>query len=669
VPGKDLSSRSLVGVVFIVAFVTFAGTVWYEYVWDDPYLIGRVQRSLANGDISQLFTTSFYVKNLGSARYYRPVMLATLLGEISLTGGAPWFSHLINVLIHAFNSILVYLLLRKTLRHDLGALAGALLFAVHPVHAEAVTAVFNRMDLLALTLLLPVAILWTPLGADPAPVSPLVRVSAMVSFFLACLTKETAFMLPVVFFGWEILRRKRPDRNSATNLLYVATVSFAVLLLRWLVFAREGGSGATGAIKAGVFLPAAAFPRVMKTLLVNMRLAILPFPFRSYWAGSDLTIEWTTILAAVSFLLLVVWAVRRCPRSAGVGLLWWSIFTLPVLGFFNIGQVVAAERYAYIPSVGLVMIVGGLVASLPGEVLSRSLVKYLALAGIMVLGTGAALHTRQLKNEIILFQKVTTTNPNFATIHLNLGAALVREGRLEEALLSYEKAAALVPGWTDVAFNRGNLFYRMGKYEEALKDYQSVLKNDPGDWEAELNLGNVYAALGRIEEAAGSYRRAGDINGSSGKPLVGLGVLAARNGKFIQAVSLFTDATKAEPGLTEAYEGLGESYIALGMQDMVEGAFLKALETSPGNTRAAMKLGRFLVGTGRPVQAVHAFQAALAADPYLFEAWVGLVHSLDAVGEKAKADDLIQKLGRDDPQLAGRVIDFRKRGSSLPAGK
>jgi tetratricopeptide (TPR) repeat protein len=653
----------------MAAFVTFAWTMGYEYVWDDPYLIDRVQSALASGDISQLFTTSFYVKTLGSARYYRPVMLATLLGEISLTGGTPWFSHLINVLIHAFNSILVYLLLRRTLRHDLGALVGALLFAVHPVHAEAVAAVFNRMDLLALTLMLPVAILWTPLGTDPVPVSPVNRILALVSFLLACLTKETAFMLPVVFFGWEILRRKRPDRNSAVNLLYVASVSFAVLLLRWIVFAREGASDAAGAIKAGVLLPAAAFPMVLKTLLVNMRLATLPFPFRSYWARSDLSIEWTTVLAAASFLFLVVWAFRRCPRPAGAGMLWWLIFTLPVLGFFNIGQVVAAERYAYIPSVGLAMIVGGLVATLPGAVLSRRLVKYLALAGILVLSTGAALHTRQLKNEIILFQKMAATNPNFATIHLNLGAALVRKGRFEEALLSYENAAALVPGWSDVAFNRGNLFYRIGRYEEALKDYQSVLKNDPGDWEALLNLGNVYTALGRTEEAAGSYRRAVEINGSSGKPLVGLGVLAARNGEFIQAVSLFTDATKVEPGLTEAYEGLGESYIALGMEGMVEDAFLKALEISPGNTRAAMKLGRFLSDTGRPVQAVHAFQTALAADPYLFEAWVGLVRSLDAGGEDAKADDLIQELGRDDPQLAGRVIDSRQRGSSLPANR
>jgi tetratricopeptide (TPR) repeat protein len=500
---------------------------------------------------------------------------------------------------------------------------------------------------------------------DPVPVSPVVRVSAIVLFSLACLTKETAFMLAVVLFGWEVLRRKRPDRDSAINLLSVAAASSVVLLLRWAVFAREGAPTASGVVKAGALLPADAFSRMLKVLFVNMRMAVLPFPYRSQWAGSDLTLEWTTTLAAAFFVFLVVSAFRRCPRAAGVGLIWWSIFTLPVLGFFNLGQVVAAERYAYIPSVGLVIIVGGLIASLPGTFLSRKRVKYLALAVVMLLGTGAALHTRELRNEITLFQKVAGTNPGFATLHLNLGAALAREGRFDEALLAYEDAAALIPGWADAAFNRGNLFYRMGRYEEAVRDFQFVLMSDPGDWEAELNLGNAYAALGRSEEAARSYNKALTLNGSSGKPLVSLGVLAAREGDYTRAVRLFMDAARREPGLSEAFEGAGESYLALGMYDKAEGAFLRALEISPGNTQAALKLGKFLLATDRPVQASHAFRTALTTNPSLFEAWVGLVRSLDAGGEERKADSLIQDLRRSDPLLAGQVIDSRKDGSSL----
>jgi len=669
VPGKFISNRSLGAAVFITAVVTFACTVGYGYVWDDPYLIGRVREALSTGDIWGLFNTSFYVKTMGSARYYRPVMLATLLGEVSLTGGAPWLSHLINVLLHALNSVLVYFLLKRTLCRDTGAAAGALLFAVLPVHAEAVAGVSNRMDLLALTLLLPMAILWTYLEVDPTHVKPLFRSWAMVSFFLACLTKETAFMLPVVLFSWTILGRKRPGWGSAVNLSYVASVALAVLLLRWAVFTHESASGAAGTVKAGVLLPPDGLSRMLKVLSVNMRLAILPFPNRFLWAGSDLSFEWTTILAAAFFVLLVVWALRKCSWEAGQGLLWWSIFTLPVLGLFNLGQVAAAERYAYIPSVGLVMIIGGLTASLSDRVTNRKHVRYLALSLILILGTGAAFHTRPLRNEISLFQKVLDTNPNFATIHLNLGVALAREGHQEEALQSYERAAALVPGWSDVAFNRGNLYYRTGRYEEALKEFRLVLKNDPADWEAELNLGNVYAALGRTEEAVASYGRAADLNLSSGKPLVGLGVLAARDGEFSRAVRLFNAAAGREPGLTEAYEGLGESYLAVGRLGQAEDAFLKALQVDPGNWRAALKLGWFLLDTGRPAIAERAFRTALAADRSLHEAWVGLVRSLDTGGRQAKADDLIRDLGLTDPLLAAKVMESRKGGPFVPGSR
>ena len=90
------------------------------------------------------------------------------------------------------------------------------------------------------------------------------------------------------------------------------------------------------------------------------------------------------------------------------------------------------------------------------------------------------------------------------------------------------------------------------------------------------------------------------------------------------------------------------------------------MQISPGNTRAAMKLGWFLLGSGRPVQADHAFRTALAADPSLFEAWVGLVRSLDAGGEDGAADGLIRDLNLTDPHLAARIVEVRKEGSITP---
>jgi len=668
-PGKVKSSRRLGAIVFFAALVTFAGTVGYGYVWDDPYLIGRIREAISTGEIPGLFTSSFYVKTISTARYYRPVMLASLLGDIILTDGAPWFSHLVNILLHALNSTLVFLLFKKILRDDHGALVGALLFAVFPVHAGSVAAVYNRVELMTLALLLPMVLYWTGSEEHSGPPENRFLSLSLLSFFLACLTKETAFMLPAVLFGWEAVRVKRPGRYRLKHLAYTAIAAAAALLVRTIVFTLERADTLVPGAGAGALQPEISLTNILKILMVNMRLAVFPLPGRTHWAATDLSVGWITVLAVLFFLLLIGLGFRMSPGSTARGLIWWATFTLPVVGIFNLGPVVATQRYVYIPSVGLSLIVGGMVASLPGRVLGRNWVKGLALAAMIALGIGAAAQARVWKNEVTLFREVTGTNPAFANAHVNLGVALAREGHYEEALQAYGQAEFLVPGWVNAAFNRGNLFYRMGKYEEALTEFDSVLKKEPGDWEASLNRGNVLVALGRNDEAVRSYRDAMAENASSGKPLVGLGVLAARDGEYTRAIRMFTDAARREPVLTEAYEGLGESYLAMGMHGMAEDAFQKALEISPGNTRAAMKLGWFLLSTGRPVKADHAFRTALAADPSLLEAWVGLVRSLDAAGEKSKADGLIQEMERTDPTLADGVIRSRKGGSSLPVNR
>lgn len=478
-PGKVLSNRNLGVAVFITALIAYAGTVGYEYVWDDPYLINRVREALSTGEISSLFTTSFYVKTVNTARYYRPVMLASLLGDVFLTGGVPWFSHLVNVLVHALNSTLLFFLFRKVLQNDNSALVGALLFAVFPVHAGTVAAVYNRVELLTLTLLLPLVFYWIDSEGQNGRRDPRFRALSLLSFFLACLTKETAFMLPAALVGWEALKFKRPGPDRLKDLGYTAAATGAALLIRTTVFLWETTNTGVQGFRAGSFLSEVPFTKVLKIILVNMRMAVLPVSGRTHWAATDLSIGWMTVLGGLCFLLILGLGFKRSPGYTARGLIWWSAFTLPVLGFFSLGAVVATERYTYIPSVGLCLLVGGAVASLPEYVQGARWSKALVLAGMIAMGIGAADQARVYRNEVTLFSEVTSTNPAFASAHLNLGAALVREGRYEEALRSYAKARALVPGWVDATFNRGNLYFRMGRYEEALRDFDSVLEKNP----------------------------------------------------------------------------------------------------------------------------------------------------------------------------------------------
>ncbi|MDT8395019.1 MAG: tetratricopeptide repeat protein, partial [bacterium] len=562
-------------VIFLAAVLTFAGTLGFDYTWDDPPLVTRVQEALSGGKVSQLFTTSFFVQTVQSARYFRPVMMGSLLGDVVLTGGSPWFSHLVNVLIHGINAVLVFFLFNLILGSRPGALAGALLFAVHPVHAEAVSAVSSRMDLMALMFILPAAILWVSPAEDRQERVLLSWMAAALSFLLACFTKETAFMLPAALVGWEALRWRRPNRQQVVGAVFLAASAGGALLARAAVFAREADNGVR-TVKAGALWPDANFWTSLKILLVNMRLAVYPFPIRSHWAGSDLVLGGTTFLGAALFIAAVGAAFRKRRHIAAMGITWWAVFTFPVLGFFNLGQVVAAERYAYIPSAGICLIAGILAAGLAEKQRKRMAVKKLLTAGVFLLASWTVFHTLPWTDEVRIYRHVLGSNPAYATPYLNLGVVLAREGQYEEAMEAYNSALELVPGWDKALFNRGNLSSRMGRSAEALADFEKLLDLKPDDWEAALNMGNVLAALGRTGEAVSSYERAAVSGPSSGMPLVALALISAGKGDHGEAARLFGEAAAREPDLSVAYEGLGESYMAMGKPDLAQGALLKA---------------------------------------------------------------------------------------------
>ena len=654
----------LAAVVFLAGFLTFAGTVVFDFVWDDLALIRQVENALSEGEPGRLFTSSFHVKVQQSARYYRPVMMASLLFDVIVTGGAPWFSHLVNIFLHALNGVLVLLVLRRIIGNGPGALAGALLFAVHPVHAEVVAVVSSRMDLLALTLLLPAALVYAvPEGSSREVWWP-VRILVPVFFFLACLTKETAFMFPLLLLFLLILRGRNSWRNGIIGIIPVFLAAGAAFLARFAVFAVESHPGAASGLRAGAVLPDFSVVRILKLLMVNMGMAVNPFPERFHWFSGDLDFEWGTFLGAVLFLVLLALVLKRNRDCAVRGTAWWSLFIFPVLGIFNLGQSLAAERYAYIPSVGICLMVGGLVASLPSPLPARRLFRGMAAAVAVLLMVAAAAHARNWKNEVTLFSRVVETNPSYADGYVNLGVALARKGRHEDALTAYNKAQALAPGETMAAFNRGNLFESIGRHQEALASFDAVLEKDPDDWEASLNRGNVLAKLGRFEEAAKSYEKALDDSGMSGKPLVGLGVLAAREGRYEKALELFTAASEREPDLSEAFQGMGESLLFLGKAGEAKGAFFRAIEISPRNTMAALRLGEILMKEGQPFQAVHAFRAALASDPSSIGAWVGLIRALEVSGMDQKVPGYLRELEMKDPVLAGKVR--RALGVSSP---
>jgi len=286
----ERNSRALLVVLIALsAFLVFSGTLGHELVWDDESFI-RYSRELVDlGGINALATAEFkpdLTEDYGPG-YYRPVSLASLWFDQHVGGSSPWVFHLTNTLLHTLCSVLVLVLLLMVLPSRAGAVGGALLFALHPIHVESVAFVSGRTDLLAAVFSLTAAVLWLKLrqGKSPRPLYDWVLYS--IAFALACLSKEVAFVLPVVLIVWDFLLPSGtfsgPETFWRRKVWFLVSVSIigGIVLLRYFALDIEFGQEPLKG-SDGLHVPL----KVPGILLVYSRLLFLPLAERFLYLPS-----------------------------------------------------------------------------------------------------------------------------------------------------------------------------------------------------------------------------------------------------------------------------------------------------------------------------------------------------------------------------------------------
>ncbi|UCG38874.1 MAG: glycosyltransferase family 39 protein, partial [bacterium] len=332
----------------LAALIVFAGTVTHRFVWDDRHIIQHTRQVVRDRGPAALALVTFTERpgeRPESSGYFRPVSLVSMWVNDPVGEASPLPYHLVNVLIHAVNSVLVFFFLRLVIPGGHGALAGSALFAVHPVHAESVAWVSGRTDLLAALFLLSAVVLWLR-HAGRAPTRKLWPYAAgMAAFAMACLAKETSFLLPGVALLWVLLSGRSP--GEATDTPAVGDMRwipgwFAVLGIVLLVRSSFLGIGVgpgwstqnlwswSGAIDlAGT---------VAGNLLTYLRFLLLPWPLAVYYPPGQPGVTATTVVAAAAFLALCLGLSGRRHRRMGLlGLVWTLGFLAPVSGVANLG--------------------------------------------------------------------------------------------------------------------------------------------------------------------------------------------------------------------------------------------------------------------------------------------------------------------------------------------
>jgi tetratricopeptide (TPR) repeat protein len=558
--------HAIVAVVLVVATAAvYAEVTTHDYVNldDDVYVLQNpeVRGGLDGQTLRWAFTTVHEA-------YWIPLTWVSLALDCRVFGvHAP--AHLVeNVALHAADAVLLYALLVETTAAVGPSAWVAVLFALHPMHVESVAWVSQRKDVLSTLFWMLTTLAYVRYARRPS----LLRYTLIVlPFALGLLAKPMLVSLPVTLLlldAWPLRRRAAGvgvARLVAEKLPLVVLSAGASAVTLWTQSAAGavpelasrpiGDRIATALVNYGLYLGKLVWP---------VQLAVF-YPLAPGDAG--LAASAALLLIGVSALAVVAW--RRVPAVL-VGWLWFLVTLLPVIGLVQVGGQQIADRYTYVPSIGVFCMMAWGVPELWARFGMR--VRTLAAVAVATAVVAALLAHRQVsywRDSITLFERaVAVTERNFFA-HNNLGEALAAAGRKTEAAEHYAEAARIHPGYAPARNNQGIVLAEQGRYAEAEQEFRAALARDPGLAMAESNLATTRARLGDFPDAVSHYERALAI----------------------------------APTNAIASEGLADSLVLLGRLDDAVARYREALHWAPGSVSARRSLVRTLRRLGRDGEA------------------------------------------------------------------
>jgi protein O-mannosyl-transferase len=499
--------------------------------------------------------------------------------------------HLTSILLHSANVVLLFLLLVWATGRLGPSLFVALLFALHPINVESVAWVAERKNVLsALFFFLTLwAYGWYTQKASWK------RYLAVLGLFAAGLaSKPMVITLPFVLLLLDYwpLERWRVDSEMKMSRKRLILEKLPLLALSAAsavitVLAQKAG---------GSIRPIDEFPFGVRFL--NAITAYSMYLWKMFWParlaplyphpGDSLPL-WSVIISVLVLLAISFLVFRfRTHRYLVVGWLWFLGTLVPVIGLVQVGQAAMADRYAYIPLIGIFVMIAFGIDDLARP---KRIGSWMPVPAAIVLIALSAIAVRQIgywRSSLELWSHALAVTKNNFIAEDNLGGALILENKEEEAHAHFEAAAQINPRDPMSRTNLGTYYQNHGRMQEAAAHYKTAtnLTSDPGLLALTYaNLGATQIALGEPDPAAENFQRSLQYNPAQFNAWLGLGLLAQRQGKHEEAVSDFSRSIEAQP-TGQAFLELGHSLAATGRNAEALRAYEQALKLSPDLTEA-----------------------------------------------------------------------------------
>jgi len=526
---NDTRAKVLICIFLMVAtFCVYSQVQDHEFInFDDNILVTQsslVQAGLTNENIIRVFTTTHFDG-------WTPITSISYMLDYQLYGLNPKGFLLTNLFFHIANSLLLFLVLCRMTGAIWQSAFVAAMFALHPLNVESVAWVAERKNVLSTFFLLLTIWAYSHYAAKPTIKS---YGLVFLLFAFGLMSKTMVVTLPFVlllFDYWPLERFKLGQRerefkiaqkdkyfNGEKNISKLVLEKFPLLILSALfsikeliVFEKAHGGESV-----------AQDPVSILTILTNVLISYFEYLWKMLWPkglailyahpGNTLAV-WKGVLCGIALLAITtisIKLIRKAPYFV-VGWFWYLGTLIPVIGFITLGQHLTADRSAYLPLIGIFVIIAWGVPELLKEWHYRKNVLK-ASAGILILTLMLItwIQVSHWKSSITVFKhaiKVTDKKyPDFSVVHNNLGIALSADGKNEEAISHYKMAIKLNPDFAKAHYNLGNALFNAKMTEEAIDYYKEAIRIRPSFAEAHNNLGNALVQKGEMKEAIDHYR-------------------------------------------------------------------------------------------------------------------------------------------------------------------
>lgn len=559
---------------FALSFAVYGLSLNNHFVaWDDNYLI-----------VSNPIIKGFSWKNTVNAfttfdpELYDPLIFIVYQLNFAIGGIDPFMFHFTNLVLHTLNALFVCWLLMMLTRRKWLAIFGGLLFAIHPLNTEAVSWAAALKDVLSTLFFLTSIIAYLRYRDDGGHRWLLYGLSLLL-FLLGLLSKVMVLTLPVVLVLVDILQNRQWSKT-----MIFEKIPYCILSIIFGIVALFG--------KQDVVLESTTYEKILMaaksaafypwSYIWPVRLSVLyPYSDAITIASPDFFVPVLLVVASLAVMILCF----RNYRTVSIGIAFYLLTLVPT--FFNFAKggyaYVASDRYAYIPQIGLLLILLFLMSHLLQKLsFTHARETVIAACGIVIILLSVLTYHQSLtwRNTETLFLQTLKYHPDAQAARLNLGY-VYRESEM---------------------------------FDKALEQFNIVIAREPDNALAYVNIGHVYEKQYRIDDAVAAYKKAVELNPRERDAYMSLGMLYERQGMIDEAFALYKEVEKINPLYAPVYNNLGSVYMQKNDVESAKESYKKAIEINPYYADAHYNLAYILAKEGNLTGAAEEYEATLSLE-------------------------------------------------------